>query len=103
MDRCTELPDLDSYLEGYALTGALLSQLCVPARLIATADDPIIPIGDLENLCRSDLLKVTVTAKGGHCAFLADYRLSSWVDREILRELLESEANGLAPDVSPQI
>ena len=103
MDRCTELPDLDSYLEGYALTGALLSQLCVPVCLIATADDPIIPIGDLENVYRSELLEVTVTAKGGHCAFLADYRLSSWVDREILRELLESEANGLAPGVSPRI
>ena len=88
VDRYTELPDLDSYLEGYALTGRLLSDLRVPARIIASADDPIIPVADLDKLYRNERLEVTVTARGGHCAFLADYRLGSWVDREILQELL---------------
>ena len=103
VDRYTELPDLDSYLAGYALTGPLLSELPVPARLIATADDPIIPIGDLDDVYSSELLDVTVTARGGHCAFLVDYRLSSWVDGEILRALVDSEANFPAPPAAPRI
>jgi len=88
VEQYTELPDLDSYLEGYAVTGSVLAGLSVPTRLIASADDPIIPIGDLAAMHRSEQLDVTVVPRGGHCGFLADYRLRSWADQEILKELL---------------
>ncbi len=103
VERYTELPDLDAYLEGYALTGTALADLPVLSRLIASADDPIVPIDDLDDVHRSERLEVTVTAKGGHCAFLTDYRLGSWMDQEILRQLLDEDANppglGAAPEI----
>jgi uncharacterized protein len=88
--RYARFPDLQSYLNGYAITGDALSRLTVPARLIAAADDPVIPIADLEDLARTPALSIDVLARGGHCAFLEDYGLRSWLDRAVLAELERS-------------
>ena len=50
--RYASFPDLESYLNGYAITGDALARLTVPTRLIAAADDPVIPIADLADLAR---------------------------------------------------
>jgi uncharacterized protein len=87
LDRFTDFPDLDTYLHGYAITGSVLAGLAVPARLLAAADDPVIPVRDLDDLASSDRLAITVTRHGGHCAFLEDFALRSWLDRTVLAEL----------------
>ena len=51
--RYASFPDLDAYLNGYAITGDALARLTVPAHLIAAADDPVIPIDDLQRSRRS--------------------------------------------------
>lgn len=83
----TEFPDLDSYLEGYSIADGVLADLAVPARLIATLDDPVIPSQDLSSLRANDALTTTVLPKGGHCGFLMNYRLESWADERIRSEL----------------
>ena len=85
--RYASFPDLDSYLNGYAITGDTLSRLTVPARIIAAADDPVIPVDDFADLAASPALSIQVFAHGGHCAFLEDYALRSWVDRAVLAEI----------------
>jgi uncharacterized protein len=85
--RYASFPDLGSYLNGYAITGDALARLAVPAKIIAAADDPVIPIADLADLAASPALSIEVFARGGHCAFLEDYRLRSWADRAVLAEL----------------
>ncbi len=85
--RYASFPDLDAYLNGYAITGDALARLTVPSKLIAAADDPVIPIADLGDLAGSPALSIDVFPRGGHCAFLEDYRLRSWVDRAVLSEL----------------
>jgi predicted alpha/beta-fold hydrolase len=85
--RYASFPDLDSYLNGYAITGDVLASLSVPARLIAAADDPVIPVEDLANLAVTPALKIDVFPHGGHCAFLDDYRLRSWLDGAVVAEL----------------
>jgi predicted alpha/beta-fold hydrolase len=59
----------------------------VPTRLIAAADDPVIPIADLKDLAITPALDIEVFARGGHCAFLEDYRLRSWLDRAVLAQI----------------
>jgi predicted alpha/beta-fold hydrolase len=88
--RYASFPDLDAYLSGYAITGDALAHLTVPARLIAAADDPVIPIEDLDDLTVTPALTVDVVPRGGHCAFLEDYRLLSWLDRAVLAEIEQS-------------
>lgn len=87
VERYTEYPDLDSYLTGYSITGDVLASLEVPSRIIAAQDDPVIPIRDLADVARSDALQVTLAGRGGHCGFLEDFRLGSWLDRRIIDEI----------------
>lgn len=89
----TEFADLDSYLDGYAVTGSVLAGLDVPTRLIAAADDPVIPSEDLQRLASSEALDVTLLPRGGHCGFLRDYRLRSWLDGVITAELTRDAAS----------
>lgn len=83
----TGFADLDSYLEGYTLTGNVLAALAVPAWLLAANDDPVIPSKDLERLARSEALEITLTPWGGHCGFLENFKLESWLDRRVLAAL----------------
>ena len=62
----------------------------VPAKIIAAADDPVIPIADLADIAASPALSIQVFPRGGHCAFLEDYALRSWVDSAVLAELVEA-------------
>jgi predicted alpha/beta-fold hydrolase len=84
----SEFPDLDAYLDGYAITGAVLEDLSIPSRIIVAEDDPIIPVADVEQLASPDSLKITRVRHGGHCGFVADYRLNRWLDQRLLAELL---------------
>ncbi len=74
-------PDLESYLRGYSIGGERLGGLTVPSTVVAAVDDPIIPIEDLRQVNPRACLDVRELPYGGHCGFLADYRLASWVDR----------------------
>jgi len=83
----TEFPSLDDYLNGYSITGGRLARLDVPATIITSLDDPIIPAHSLERLARPSCLQLTVTRFGGHCGFLERLGGPSWVERRIIAEL----------------
>ncbi len=85
--RYTAFEDLDSYLGGYAITGDVLTDLSVPSTLIAAKDDPVIPVRDLRRLASSRALEVIVTPHGGHCAYLSNYGLRSWLDDVVLQQI----------------
>ncbi len=94
--RFTEFATLEDYLNGYAITGGRLARLDVPARIITSLDDPIIPAHGLQRLARAPSLRLTLTRYGGHCGFLERLNGPSWVEREIVAEL----KSGLAPQRS---
>ncbi|MGI9309565.1 MAG: YheT family hydrolase [Gammaproteobacteria bacterium] len=83
----TEYPDLETYLNGYAITGNRLAELTVPSVVLLAEDDPVIPVQGLENIARSDCLQVRTTRHGGHCGFLQSYTLQSWLDSFVLEGL----------------
>ena len=45
VEHCTDFGSLEAYLSGYAVTGPRLASLRVPAHIVLSADDPIIPAG----------------------------------------------------------
>ena len=47
VERYSEFPDLDAYLNGYAIVGDALARLEVPSHILFSLDDPIIPARDL--------------------------------------------------------
>lgn len=77
----TEYPDLRTYLRGYALTGERLAGLKVSSTMLLAGDDPVIPVDSLPQVARPDALRIVVTGHGGHCGFISNYRLMSWVDQ----------------------
>ncbi len=69
------------YFAAYALCEDRLTALSVPAYLITSEDDPIVPVSDLRLINKPAALKIEVTEFGGHCGFIENYRLESWSDR----------------------
>jgi uncharacterized protein len=76
------------YFMGYAIAGDVLSGLRVPSHIIAAADDPIIRADHLKALARPDCLTVEVSPYGGHCGFIKNWHLQSWVDERIAERLV---------------
>ncbi|MDX1626711.1 MAG: alpha/beta fold hydrolase [Wenzhouxiangellaceae bacterium] len=83
----TEFEGLDDYLEGYSIAGDYLAGLEVPTLVVTAADDPIIPISDFESLPRPDALELEIWPHGGHCGFLSNWRMESWIEQRIVSDL----------------
>jgi uncharacterized protein len=90
----TDFPTLEDYLQGYAITGTRLAQLEVPASIVTSLDDPIIPAAGLERLARPPALSLTVTPHGGHCGFFENLRSPNWLERRLLVLLGADDAAG---------
>jgi predicted alpha/beta-fold hydrolase len=80
VQKYTDFGNLDTYLNGYALTGDRLANLKVPSRILLVEDDPIIPARTLEKVARPGSLQIEKSPYGGHCGFISGYRLQSWLD-----------------------
>jgi predicted alpha/beta-fold hydrolase len=91
--RFTDFPSIEEYLNGYSITGGRLAKLEVPARIITSLDDPIIPAHSLHRLARAASLQLTVTRHGGHCGFLERLSGPSWVERKIVEEFESAQAH----------
>jgi predicted alpha/beta-fold hydrolase len=78
---------VEDYFAAYALVGERLSTLSSPTYLIATLDDPIIPVADLERLAPTGNLNIEIYPYGGHCGFVEDLAGHSWIEGRILKIL----------------
>lgn len=87
VENLTEFPNLDAYLEGYSVAGDYLAGLETPTRIITAADDPIIPVADFHALQASSALELDILPRGGHCGFISNWRLDSWIEHRLIQEL----------------
>jgi predicted alpha/beta-fold hydrolase len=87
--KFTGYPDPDSYFNAYALTKDRLQNLQIPAHLIATKDDPIIPWEDLVEIDCPELLKIELYQYGGHCGFIKNIKGESWMETYLLELLAQ--------------
>ncbi len=88
----TPFTEPEDYFRAYALSAELLSQLQSPAHIIAAQDDPMILAGDFEKLREVANLSIETPRYGGHCGFIKNTRLDSWIDERMLA-LVESCRN----------
>ena len=78
----------DYYYRASALR--VIDRIRVPALIIASKDDPFVPIAPFEapEVARNPNITVAITEHGGHCAYLerggGDYD-GYWAEREIVR------------------
>jgi len=86
VEQHTEFKSVDDYFNSYALTGRLLSDVAVPTVIIASKDDPVIPINDFDEIKPSPQVTLSIQEYGGHCGFIKDYKLNSWINDVLLQQ-----------------
>ena len=86
--RFTQYEAVADYFSAYALTGDRLRSLAIPAYLITSEDDPIIPVEDLDKINVPELLHIERHRYGGHCAFVEDLTADSWVEKRLVEIFL---------------
>ena len=79
---------VDSYFEGYSLADQRLAALKVPATVLTSVDDPVVPVSDFEDLPENPALELIIAPYGGHCGFLKNWRLESLSEDLILKRFL---------------
>jgi hypothetical protein len=87
VERHTEFATLENYLDGYSLAGDRLAALTIPATILTAADDPLIPVAEFHELVLPSCVELTIVPHGGHCGFIRDLRLRSWVEDFLLARL----------------
>ena len=85
--RYTEFGSLDAYLDGYSIHGDRLSAMEVPATVLTSRDDPIIPFADFESLALPGCISLEVARHGGHCGFIRDWSLESYAEDWLVSKL----------------
>jgi len=89
VERYTEFDSIDDYLNGYAIQDDYLLQLQAAATIITAEDDPIIPIADFASLPEHAQLKLEVHRHGGHCGFISNWLMHSWLEQTLARRINE--------------
>ncbi len=69
----------------------LLSHIAVPALVLATSDDPLVPVETLQSAQKSPLLQLQITDGGGHLGFITAGHLvpdRMWMDWRVVQWIL---------------
>ncbi len=87
IEHQTGFSDMDDYLESYSVAGEYLCGLETSTLLITAADDPIIPVSDIQALPEVPALEVELLERGGHCGFMETWGMDSWIEKRLIGEL----------------
>ncbi|MEN1972341.1 alpha/beta fold hydrolase [Luteimonas sp. MJ204] len=85
--RHTDFGSLAAYFDGYSIAGDRLAGLAVPASILTSADDPVIPVDDFHRLALPAGARLEVAAWGGHCGFIEGPRLDGYAERWVVERL----------------
>ena len=88
--RYYEFESLEQYFDGYSIAGDRLASLKIPATILTSEDDMVVPVGDFHDLPENENIELLVTRYGGHCAFLKNWKMDSWADGLIVERVLKS-------------
>ena len=85
--RHTGFADVDAYFDGYRISRDRMVGLQVPADILTSADDPVIPVDDFRDWQLPGNATVEIAAHGGHCAFLRDASLRGYAEDWVAHRL----------------
>ena len=85
--RHTDFATLDEYFEGYSVAGERLRALPIPADILMSADDPVIPLRDFEQVAGFPNVQLELAAHGGHCGFIENMWLDGYAERWVAERL----------------
>jgi predicted alpha/beta-fold hydrolase len=82
--RHTEYQTTTDYLSAYKIKREGLAKLKIPTHIITSEDDPITRKVDLDQIGRPPGVNIIKVRYGGHCGFLKNFSLDSWVDDHLV-------------------
>jgi predicted alpha/beta-fold hydrolase len=89
--RHTDFGSLDAYFDGYSIAGDRLAALQVPAQILTSADDPVIPVSGFHKATLAPGTRLEIARWGGHCGFLEDARLDGYAERWVAERLAAAD------------
>jgi predicted alpha/beta-fold hydrolase len=87
VERHTDFGSLDAYFDGYSIAGDRLSALRVPADLLMSEDDPVIPVAGFHALALPPGTRLDMMRHGGHCGFLLGASMDGYAEAWVVRRL----------------
>ncbi|MDF3983019.1 alpha/beta fold hydrolase [Luteibacter sp. PPL201] len=78
--RHTDFDSLEAYLDGYSVAGDRLMDLHLPATILTSRDDPVIPVAAFDQLRLPPNVELDIARYGGHCGFIRDFGMTSFTD-----------------------
>ena len=88
----TEYNSTDDYFAGYSITPDTIQSIDCPTHVITAWDDPVIPFKDFSTIDRMPQIKLLTTSHGGHCGFIQGWRMRSWIEDHVIKEI-KNESN----------
>lgn len=82
--RHTDFGSLEAYLDGYSVAGDKLKAMQIPATILTSRDDPVIPVRAFEKLQLPANVELDITRYGGHCGFIRGWDMTSFTDEYIV-------------------
>jgi hypothetical protein len=100
VERHTEFGSLERYFDGYSIAGERLANLDVPASILMSADDPVIPLEEFRALRLPPTATLEIAAHGGHCGFIESLRCDGFAERWVAQRLDAAAAASVAPSTA---
>ncbi len=85
--RHTTYGSLENYLDGYSIAGDRLNDLSVPATILTSTDDPVIPVTAFRALKLAPQIELDFAEYGGHCGFIRDLSLRGFIEEYIVQRV----------------
>ncbi len=82
--RHSDYNSTDEYFEDYQITEEIINKIKINCHVIASWDDPVIPIKDFRILENKEYIALVTTKNGGHCGFINSWKLNSWIEQYII-------------------
>ena len=86
--RHTDFATIDDYFEGYSVANGRLRALQVPANVLMSADDPVIPLHEFDRIATFPNVRLELAAHGGHCGFIQSAKLDGYAEGWVTERLL---------------
>ena len=83
--RFTPFEHPDQYFAAYAISAEMLAAIPISTHIITSEDDPITKAEKLPAEIDNPALHIQKPKYGSHCAFLQDFRLTSWLDNQLVQ------------------
>jgi predicted alpha/beta-fold hydrolase len=87
VERYTDFGTLERYFDGYSIAGDRLAGLQVPASILMSEDDPVIPVEGFRALRLPPASTLEISPWGGHCGFIQSRNLDGFAERWIAQRL----------------